>query len=75
METGTAADDGNNFGIVGNSGGEIYYGNKYQNRHEGDNEVNHPKRIKVNQEVAYGEAVFFYFWRFGLHINHHNNCG
>ena len=48
MKTSAATENGDNFGIVGHLRSEENNGNKNQNRHKGNHQIDYPKRIKMN---------------------------
>ena len=75
MKTSTTTEDGYDFGIVSHLRSEENNGNKDQNRHKGNHQIDHPKRIKMKQEISHSEAVSFYSRSFGLYIYDYHNDG
>ena len=46
-----------NLGVIRNSGGKENHRNKYQNRHESDDQIHDPVRIEIDKEFRYGKSV------------------
>lgn len=73
METCATADNCNNFCVIGHPGCKKNHGDKNQDRHKGQNEVQNPVWIKIQKKITNRESVTLNPRCFGLDINHQNN--
>ena len=73
METCSTANNGYNFCIVGDSRSKENHRNKNQNRHKGDDQIDNPKWVKIDDKIRNIETIFMNSRFFCLHINYKYN--
>ena len=73
MKTRSTADNGNNLRVIRHSRSEENHSYENQNRHKGDDQIYHPVRIEIDQELRYRKSVGFNSGCFRLHIDDQYN--
>ena len=73
VKTGSTTDNRYDLGIIGHPGGEEDHGNENQDRHKGQNQIQDPERIKIEQEITNCKSIALNPGCFCLHIHNHND--
>ena len=73
MKTRPRTYNGDNFSVIGDFGSKENHRNEYQNRHESNDQIDNPIRIKIDEEFIYRKSVGLNSWSFCLNVNHQNN--
>ena len=62
-----------NFSVIGDFGSKENHLNENQNRHESNDQIDNPIRIKIHQEFRYRKTIRFNSWSFRLNIDDQND--
>ena len=73
MKTRPRTYNGDNFSVIGDFGSKENHRIENQNRHESNDQIDNPIRIKIDEEFIYRKSVGLNSWSFCLNVNHQNN--